>query len=39
MVGARTVELAAMLVAVGLDPDVATLFVQSHVTEHSQRPG
>ena len=25
-----------MLFAVGLDPDVATVFVQSHVTEHSQ---
>ena len=25
-----------MLFAVGLDPDVATVFVQSHVPEHSQ---
>ena len=25
-----------MLFAVGLDPDVATVFVQSHVTEHTQ---
>jgi len=30
------VQLAAMLFAVGLDPEVATVFVQSHVTEHSQ---
>ncbi len=35
-VGRATVELAAMLFAVGLDPDLATVFVQSHVTEHSQ---
>ena len=32
----RTLELARMLVAVGLDPDVCTLFVQSHVGEHAQ---
>jgi len=32
----RTLELARMLVAVGLDPDVCTLFVQSHVAEHAQ---
>jgi tryptophanyl-tRNA synthetase len=36
IVGQRTLEVAAMLFAVGLDPDVATIFVQSHVTEHSQ---
>jgi tryptophanyl-tRNA synthetase len=36
VVGERTVELAAILFAVGLDPDVATVFVQSHVPEHSQ---
>ena len=36
VVGQRTLELAAMLFAVGLDPDVATVFVQSHVPEHSQ---
>ncbi len=36
VVGEATVELAAMLFAVGLDPDVATVFVQSHVAEHSQ---
>jgi tryptophanyl-tRNA synthetase len=35
-VGRQTVELAAALFAVGLDPDVATVFVQSHVPEHSQ---
>ena len=34
--GAATLQLAAMLFAVGLDPEVATVFVQSHVTEHSQ---
>jgi tryptophanyl-tRNA synthetase len=32
----RTEEAAAILFAVGLDPDVATVFVQSHVPEHSQ---
>ena len=36
VVGKSTIELAAMLFAVGLDPDIATIFVQSHVTEHSQ---
>ena len=36
VVGKATVELAAMLFATGLDPSVATVFVQSHVTEHSQ---
>ena len=35
-IGNTTLQLAAMLFAVGLDPDVATVFVQSHVTEHSQ---
>ena len=35
-VGTQTLELAAMLFAVGLDPDVATIFVQSHVPEHSE---
>ena len=33
---ARTLQLATMLFAVGLDPDVATIFVQSHVPEHPQ---
>lgn len=36
VVGESTIDLAAMLFAVGLDPDVATVFVQSHVPEHSQ---
>jgi tryptophanyl-tRNA synthetase len=34
--GEATVRMAAMLFAVGLDPDVATVFVQSHVPEHTQ---
>jgi tryptophanyl-tRNA synthetase len=33
---ARTRSSAAQLLAVGLDPDRCTLFVQSHVTEHPQ---
>jgi tryptophanyl-tRNA synthetase len=36
VVGEQTVQLAATLFAVGLDPEVATVFVQSHVPEHSQ---
>jgi tryptophanyl-tRNA synthetase len=36
IVGPSTLELAAVLFAVGLDPDRATVFVQSHVPEHSQ---
>ena len=36
VVGATTLDLAATLFAVGLDPNVATVFVQSHVPEHSQ---
>ncbi|MEY4372040.1 MAG: tryptophanyl-tRNA synthetase [Actinomycetota bacterium] len=36
VVGENTLKLAAMLFAVGLDPDVATVFVQSHVPEHPQ---
>ena len=32
----KTRELMALLVAAGLDPDVCTLFVQSHVPEHTQ---
>ena len=31
-----TLELAAMLFAVGLDPDRSTVFVQSHVTAHAE---
>jgi len=36
VIGRNTLQLAAVLFAVGLDPDVATVFVQSHVPEHSQ---
>ena len=36
IIGANTLQLAAMLFAVGLNPDVATVFVQSHIAEHSQ---
>ncbi len=36
VLGENTLELAAMLFAVGLDPEVATVFVQSHVPEHPQ---
>ena len=36
VVGENTLRLAAMMYAIGLDPDVATIFVQSHVVEHSQ---
>jgi len=36
VLGVTTIELAAMLFAIGLDPDAATVFVQSHVPEHSQ---
>ena len=36
VVGPATTDLAAMLFAIGLDPEVATVFVQSHVPEHSQ---
>src|SRR5215212_1984927 len=33
---AKTLAMGTMLLAVGLDPDRCTLFVQSHVPEHSQ---
>ena len=36
VLGQQTLELAAMLFAVGLDPDVATVFVQSHIHEHTE---
>jgi tryptophanyl-tRNA synthetase len=36
VIGDSTVRLAAMLFAIGLDPTVATVFVQSHVVQHSQ---
>ena len=32
----RSLELATLFVAVGLDPEVCTLFVQSHVHEHTE---
>ena len=32
----RTRSVAAMLLASGLDPDLCTLFVQSHVTAHAE---
>jgi tryptophanyl-tRNA synthetase len=35
-VGDATIELAQVLLACGLDPEVCTLFVQSHVREHSE---
>jgi tryptophanyl-tRNA synthetase len=36
VLGEQTLSFAAMLFAVGLDPDVATVFVQSHLPQHSQ---
>ena len=36
VLGLQTLELAAMLFAVGLDPNIATIFVQSHIHEHSE---
>jgi tryptophanyl-tRNA synthetase len=33
---ARTRSSAAQLLALGIDPDLSTLFVQSHVPEHAQ---
>ena len=32
----RTLDLAAMFIACGVDPEKCTLFIQSHVTEHAQ---
>jgi tryptophanyl-tRNA synthetase len=32
----RTLELAQLLLAIGIDPEHSTLFVQSHVPEHSE---
>jgi tryptophanyl-tRNA synthetase len=32
----RTLDLAALLYAVGLEPDKCTLFLQSHVTAHAE---
>ena len=36
VIGDQTLQLAAVLFAVGLDPKVATIFVQSHIPAHSQ---
>lgn len=36
IVGEATLRVGAMLFAIGLDADVATVFVQSHVPEHAQ---
>ena len=36
VLGDQTLSLAAMLFAVGLDSDVATVFVQSHLPQHSE---
>jgi tryptophanyl-tRNA synthetase len=33
---AKTLQLAQLLLAIGLDPAVCTLFVQSHVPEHAR---
>ena len=32
----KTLEVAAILLASGLDPEICTLFVQSHVPEHTE---
>jgi tryptophanyl-tRNA synthetase len=36
VLGTQTLDLAAMMFAVGLDPQIATVFVQSHIHEHSE---
>ncbi|HWL45866.1 MAG TPA: tryptophan--tRNA ligase [Ilumatobacter sp.] len=36
VVGESTLQVATTFFAVGLDPDVSTVFVQSHVPEHAQ---
>ncbi|MCL6095202.1 MAG: tryptophan--tRNA ligase [Actinobacteria bacterium] len=36
MLRSRTVDAAINLLAVGLDPQICTIFVQSHVPEHAQ---
>ncbi len=33
---AKSLECSAMLLAVGLDPEICTLFMQSHLSEHSE---
>ena len=35
-VRAKTLEVASILLAAGLDPDICTVFVQSHVPEHTE---
>ncbi len=35
-IGKESLRLAQMLIAAGLDPDACTLFVQSHLHEHSE---
>ncbi len=35
-VGKATLRLSQLLMAAGLDPDVCTIFVQSHVREHTE---
>ena len=35
-VGRATLKLSQMLMAAGLDPEVCTIFVQSHVREHTE---
>ena len=32
----RSIELAAVYIACGIDPEKCTLFIQSHVPEHAQ---
>ena len=36
VIGDNTLQLAAVLFAVGLDPKIATVFVQSHIPAHCQ---
>jgi tryptophanyl-tRNA synthetase len=36
VLAAKTLESATVLLAAGLDPDVCTLFVQSHLHQHSE---
>ncbi|MBN1201382.1 MAG: tryptophan--tRNA ligase [Anaerolineae bacterium] len=36
LLGAKTREVAALYLACGIDPDVSTVFVQSHVPAHSE---
>ena len=36
VISERTLRSAAQMIAAGVDPDVSTVFVQSHVPEHTQ---